>query len=63
MKLKAKINEVDSKIETIDVSLYRAQLLYSGTVINENNRTITLECKVYNGNDDVTDKQQSLQFD
>lgn len=62
-EIKAKINEVDSKIETIDVSLYRAQLLYSGTVINENNRTITLECKVYNGNDDVTDKQQSLQFD
>lgn len=61
-EFKTKIENIESKLDDVDLSLYRIEILSSGTIINENNRTITLDCKVYNGNDDVTDKQQDLQF-
>lgn len=61
-QITTRVGEIEEKIDNLDVSQYRAQLLSSGTIINANNRTITLECKVYNGNDDVTAKQQALQF-
>lgn len=61
-EFKTKIENIESKLDDVDLSLYRVEILSSGTIINENNRTITLDCKVYNGNDDVTDEQQDLQF-
>lgn len=61
-EFKTKIENIESKLDDVDLSLYRIEILSSGTIINENNRTIALDCKVYNGNDDVTDKQQDLQF-
>lgn len=61
-EFKTKIENIESKLDDVDLSLYRIEILSSGTIINENNRTITLDCKVYNGNDDVTDEQQDLQF-
>ena len=61
-QITTRVGEIEEKIDNLDVSQYRAQLLFSGTIINANNRTITLECKVYNGNDDVTAKQIDLQF-
>lgn len=61
LRIKA-IEKIEEELGGLDLSLYRAELLTSGTIINENNRTITLDCKVYSANDDVTDKQQDLQF-
>lgn len=61
-EINSRINEINEEIKIIDTSLYRIEILSSGTIINENNRTITLDCKIYNGNDDVTDEQQDIQF-
>lgn len=61
-EFKTKIENIESKLDDVDLSLYRIEILSSGTIINENNRTITLDCKLYNGNDDITDEQQDIQF-
>lgn len=61
-EINAEIKEINTKIEDIDLSLYRANLLASGTFLNSINNSITLNCQVLNGTTDITEKQADIQF-
>lgn len=56
------LKEITNKVENIDTSLYRANLISSATVLNEQNKSVVLSCQVLNGTTDITSEQTSLQF-
>lgn len=61
-EIKTKINEIESKIDDLDVSLITVNLVPSATILNSNNQNIEISCHVMNSNEDVTDNYNDLSF-
>ena len=61
-EIKTKINEIESKIDDLDVSLITVNLVPSATILNSYNQSIKIACHVMNSNEDVTENYNDLSF-
>lgn len=61
-EIKTKINEIEAKIDDLDVSLITVNLVPSATILNSYNQSIKIACHVMNSNEDVTENYNDLSF-
>ncbi|MFR2989717.1 MAG: hypothetical protein ACLTMR_12970, partial [Faecalibacillus sp.] len=61
-EIKTKINEIESKIDDLDVSLITVNLVPSATILNSYNPSIKIACHVMNSKEDVTENYNDLSF-